>query len=112
LSAASTSSTGTTLSWTAASAGSNCTVSSYSVYQNNKLIGTTNNPTYAVTGLSPATTYSFYVVANDAAGASSSSSAVSVTTGATVTPSGTYNVTVTATSGSISQSSEFQVIVQ
>lgn len=112
LSAASTSSTGTTLSWTAASAGSNCTVSSYSVYQNNKLIGTTSNPTYAVTGLSPATTYSFYVVANDAAGASSSSSAVSVTTGSTVTPSGTYNVTVTATSGSISQSSEFQVIVQ
>jgi len=112
LSAASTTSTGTTLSWTAASVGSNCAVSSYSVYQNNKLIGTTNNSTYAVTGLSPATTYSFYVVANDTAGASSSSSAVSVTTGSTATPSGSYDVTVTATSGSISQSSDFQVIVQ
>ncbi len=107
LTAASTTSSGTTLVWTAASAGSNCTVSSYSVYQNSKLIGTTSNPSYVVSGLSAATTYSFTVVAQDSFGVSASSAALSVTTGAAI-----YDVTVTATSGSITQNAGFQVTVQ
>lgn len=112
LTSTSTGSTGTTLSWTLASAGSNCAVSSYSIYENNKRVGTTTGTTYSVTGLSPATTYAFYVVANDATGKSASSPVLSVTTGSAPTTSGTYMVTLTATSGNLSHNSEFQVTVQ
>jgi hypothetical protein len=107
LTASSTTSSGTTLAWTVPSAGSNCTVTGYSVYQNNKLIGTAGSSSYSVTGLSPATAYSFTVVAQDSFGASASSAALSVTTGAAV-----YDVKVTATSGSITQNASFQVTVQ
>jgi len=112
LTSTSTGSTGTTLSWTLVSGGSSCAVSSYSIYQNKKLVGTTTSTTYSVTGLSPATTYGFYVVANDSIGPSAPSPSLSVTTGAAPTTSGTYTVTLTATSGNLSHSSEFQVTVE
>jgi alpha-galactosidase len=116
LAASSTTSSGTTLTWTASSQNTNCAVTGYSVYQNSVLIATTASNSYAVTGLSPSTTYSFTIAANDAFGVSASSSAVSITTAAAIagspTPAGIYHVAVTATSGSITQNSNFQVIVQ
>jgi hypothetical protein len=116
LTGSATTSTGTTLSWTASSVGANCAVNGYSIYQDGKLIATTTSTSYAVTGLAASTSYSFTVVAQDAYGASAASSALSMTTAAassgTATPAGTYEVTVTATSGSITQESSLQVVVQ
>ncbi len=72
-------STTATLSWTAST--DNVGVTGYNVYQNGTLLGTTTGTTYSVTGLTAATTYSFYVTANDAAGnVSAASSTLSVTT--------------------------------
>jgi hypothetical protein len=93
LAASSTTTTGTTLKWTAAAVGANCTVTGYTVYENGKSIGTPSTTTFNVTGLTPATTYSFTVAASDSAGLSAQSSAVSVTTGGT--PAGTYTITIT-----------------
>jgi hypothetical protein len=116
LSASATTSSGTTLIWNASSAGANCSVTGYSVYQNGALIASPAGTTYAVTGLSPSTTYNFTVAANDSFGASASTPALSISTaaaaGGTATPAGTYQVKVTATSGSITQDASFQVIVQ
>ncbi|WP_333597628.1 reprolysin-like metallopeptidase [Chryseobacterium flavum] len=81
-----TTSTTTNLSWSGAT--DNVGVTGYDVYQGASLIGSTASTTYTVTGLTPATTYSFSVKAKDAAGnASVSSNTVSVTTlsGGTVT---------------------------
>lgn len=94
LAASNTISSGTTLSWTAVAAPSNCSITSYTVLENGTLIGTTTSTSYSVTGLSASTTYSFTVEATDSDGTSAASSAVSVTTlastGATlyVSPSG------------------------
>lgn len=90
LAASSTTSSGTTLNWTAAAAGANCTVTGYTVYENGKSIGTPASTTFNVTSLSPGTTYSFTIAASDSAGLSPQSSAVSVTTPAT------YTITITA----------------
>ena len=79
LTASGTSSSGTSLSWTAVTAPSGCTVS-YTVLQGGASVASPTTTSYAVTGLSPSTTYSFTVEATDAAGCSSASSAVSVTT--------------------------------
>ncbi|MBK9486024.1 MAG: PQQ-dependent sugar dehydrogenase [Chitinophagaceae bacterium] len=71
-----------TLSWTAAT--DNVGVTGYDVYQNGIKINLTNitGTTYNVTGLSPATTYGYYVKAKDAAGnQSANSSTLNVTTG-------------------------------
>lgn len=71
-----------TLSWTAAT--DNVSVTGYDVYQNGIKINLTNitGTTYNVTGLSPATTYGYYVKAKDAAGnQSANSSTLNVTTG-------------------------------
>src|SRR6266851_4034558 len=100
LSQASTTSTGTALNWSAASAPSNCSVTSYTIYKNGTSIGTATNTNFVVTGLSASTTYSFTVAASDSAGTSSQSSSVSVTTGTTGsqgTPPGTYTIIVTGT---------------
>lgn len=73
------------LSWSPST--DNVGVTSYMVYMNNgsNPIGNTSNTTFTVTGLSPATTYSFYVRATDAAGnISVNSSAISVTTNSVV----------------------------
>ncbi len=82
LSASGTSSTGTTLSWTAVTAPANCTITSYTILKNGSSIGTATGTSFAVTGLSASTTYSFTVEATDADGASAASSALSVTTSA------------------------------
>ena len=66
----------------------------YTVYQNGTSIATTTSPTYAVTGLTAATQYSFSVSATDSAGASAQSSAINVTTLSNGTPSGTYTITI------------------
>ncbi|MBK8787520.1 MAG: PQQ-dependent sugar dehydrogenase [Chitinophagaceae bacterium] len=71
-----------TLSWTAAT--DNVGVTGYDVYQNGIKINLTNitGTTFNVTGLSPATTYGYYVKAKDAAGnQSANSSTLNVTTG-------------------------------
>jgi len=97
--ASSTTSTGTTLTWTASTAGANCSVSSYSVYENGSstAIGTSTTPTFNVTGLTASTTYMFTVAATDSAGTSAQSSpAVSVTTLSAGTPAANYTVTITA----------------
>ncbi|MBB4805475.1 hypothetical protein HNP38_000747 [Chryseobacterium defluvii] len=86
LSASGTTSTSTNLSWSGAT--DNVGVTGYDVYQGASLIGSTASTSYAVTSLSPSTTYSFTVRAKDAAGnVSTSSNSVSVTTlaGTTVT---------------------------
>ena len=114
LSAAGTTASSTNLSWTAAT--DNAGVSGYDVYKGGILLATVTTTTYAVTGLTAATAYSFYVVAKDAAGnLSTASNSVAVTTlSVTYCPStatsaaterigkvtvGTINNTSTATTG-------------
>ena len=79
LTAAGTTASSTNLSWTAAT--DNVGVTSYDVYKGGVLLATVTTTTYAVTGLTAATAYSFYVVAKDAAGnLSAASNSVAVTT--------------------------------
>ncbi|MGL2965589.1 reprolysin-like metallopeptidase [Flavobacterium sp. XGLA_31] len=79
LTASGTTTTSTNLSWSGAT--DNVGVIGYDVYKDNVLLGTTATTTYAVSGLTAATTYGFYVIAKDAAGnASAASNTVSVTT--------------------------------
>lgn len=80
LTSSSTTSSATTLSWTAASAPSGCSVSSYTVFQNGSSIGTTGGTSFSVSGLAASTTFNFTVSAADSFGSSAQSSAVSVTT--------------------------------
>ncbi|WP_162128403.1 reprolysin-like metallopeptidase [Flavobacterium phycosphaerae] len=70
----------TNLSWTTST--DNVGVTGYEVYQGGVLIGTTTTATtFAVTGLTPATSYAFTVKAKDAAGNfSAASNTVNVTT--------------------------------
>jgi chitodextrinase len=89
-------------------------VTSYTVYKNGTSIGTATNTNFAVTGLSPSTTYSFTVAASDSAGISPQSSAVSVTTGASGggnTPPGTYTITVSGTAGGVTHSAQLTLKV-
>jgi hypothetical protein len=112
LAATSTSNTGTTLNWTASTAGANCSIS-YTVYQGGKSIGTSSSPTFEVSGLTPKTTYMFTVAAGDSFGASAQSSpALSVTTLATGgTPAGTYTVTITGTGSGATHSITVPLVV-
>lgn len=80
LTASSTTSTGTVLSWTAPSTGTGCTVTGYTVFENGNSIGTAASTSFTVAGLQPATAFSFTVAATDAAGNSAQSAALSVTT--------------------------------
>src|SRR6056297_2798406 len=67
------------LNWDASS--DNVGVDHYTVFQDGSSIGTTSNTSYSVTGLTAATTYTFTVKAEDAAGnVSASSNALDVTT--------------------------------
>jgi chitinase len=53
----------------------------YDIYKNGVYIASTNNIKYTVTGLTPATTYTFYVIAKDVAGNKSApSNFVTITT--------------------------------
>ena len=85
LTASGTTSTTTNLSWTAAT--DNVAVTGYNVYQGSSLLTTVTGTTYAVSGLTAATAYTFTVKAKDAAGnLSAASNVASVTTsGTTVT---------------------------
>ncbi len=80
LSASGTTSTTTNLSWTSAT--DNVAVTGYDIYKDGVLFGSTTTAiTFAVTGLTPSTTYAFTVKAKDAAGnISLTSNIVNVTT--------------------------------
>jgi len=80
LQASGTTSNSTNLSWTASTVAVNCTLTGYTVFKNGVAAGTTSSPNITITGLSPLTTYSFRVAANDAAGSSAQSTAINVTT--------------------------------
>ena len=87
LTASNTTATSTDLSWNAST--DNIGVTGYDVYQDGVVIGTASGTSFTVTGLSSSTTYSFFVIAKDAAGnQSGQSNSVSVTTGATTACSG------------------------
>jgi chitodextrinase len=80
LQASGTTSNSTNLSWNAATVAVNCTLTSYTVFKNGVAAGTTSSTNISMSGLSPSTTYSFRVAANDAAGSSAQSTAINVTT--------------------------------
>lgn len=80
LQASGTTSNSTNLSWNAATVAVNCVLTSYTVFKNGVAAGTTSSPNMTISGLSPSTTYSFRVAANDAAGSSAQSTAINVTT--------------------------------
>src|ERR1044072_1727386 len=80
LQASGTTSNSTNLSWSASTVSVNCVLTGYTVFRNGVAVGTTNSPNMTVSGLSPNTTYSFRVAANDAAGSSAQSTAINVTT--------------------------------
>jgi chitodextrinase/uncharacterized Ntn-hydrolase superfamily protein len=72
LSASNTTMTSTDLSWTAST--DNVGVTGYDVYEGVAVIGSSATTSFNVTGLAPATNYSFTVVAKDAAGNESAAS--------------------------------------
>ena len=80
LQASGTTSNSTNLSWTASTVAVNCVLTGYTIFKNGVASGTSNSPNFTVTGLSPLTTYTFRVAANDAAGSSAQSAAINVTT--------------------------------
>ncbi|MFE3871054.1 endonuclease [Flavobacterium sp. ZS1P70] len=81
LTASGTTATATNLSWTAST--DNVGVTAYDVYQGATLKATVTATTYAVTGLTASTAYTFSVKAKDAAGnVSASSNVASITTAA------------------------------
>lgn len=82
LAASGTTSTTTNLSWTAST--DNVAVTGYDVYQGTTLKASVTGTTYAVSGLTAATAYTFSIKAKDAAGnISASSNVASITTSAT-----------------------------
>jgi hypothetical protein len=79
LAASSLATTSFTLTWTAST--DNVGVTGYTIYQNGVSIGTSTTPTFNVTGLSPSTTYTMTVKAQDAVpNLSAASTALPVTT--------------------------------
>jgi hypothetical protein len=97
---------------------------SYTVYRSttngfapssSNLIAATNQSSfYPDSGLSPSTTYYYALEAQNGFGLSSPSNQATATTQVfdPGTPAGTYNITVTATSGAISHSVNVTLIVQ
>ncbi len=101
LTAAAAGSSGANLSWSAST--DNVGVTGYIVRRNGIQTGTPATTTYAETGLSPGTTYTYSVAARDAAGNTSANSAsVSVTTAsaADTTPPSTPTGLTAAAAGS------------
>jgi chitodextrinase len=80
LQASNTTSNSTNLSWNASTVAVNCVLTGYTVFRNGVAVATTSSPNATITGLSPLTTYSFRVAANDSAGTSAQSTAINVTT--------------------------------
>jgi chitodextrinase len=98
LTASATTGTSTSLSWTTST--DNVGVTGYEIYKNGTLLTTVTTTNYVVTGLTDATTYSFYVKAKDAAGnRSGNSSTVNVTTPDITPPSIPINVMASGTTG-------------
>ena len=82
--ASGTSSSATTLTWTAST--DNVGVTGYNIYSGANLLGTSTTTSSNITGLTASTTYSFSIKAKDAAGnLSTSSNVVNVTTAANTT---------------------------
>ncbi|NUR59443.1 MAG: hypothetical protein HOV87_12355 [Catenulispora sp.] len=95
---------GATLTWTAATAGSN-PIAGYDVYSvsgsTSTKIASSTTTSVTLSGLTPATTYTFDVVARDSAGnVSAASPTVSVTTGSATPPGAPGGLTVTGTTAS------------
>ncbi len=95
------------LSWTASS--DNVGVDGYKIYKNGSYLTSTTGTSYTVTGLNASTSYSFYVVAYDAAGnVSDHSNTVNVTTNsapdtqAPTAPSSLSSSNITQTSVNLS----------
>jgi len=87
LTASNTTPTTTDFAWNAST--DNIGVTGYTVFQDGVNIGTASTTSFTVTGLTPSTSYNFFVVANDAAGnQSGQSNTVNVTTGAVTACSG------------------------
>lgn len=80
LQASGTTSNSTNLSWNASTVAVNCVLTGYTIFRNGVAVATSSSPNVTITGLSPLTTYSFRVAANDAAGSSAQSAAINVTT--------------------------------
>ncbi len=79
LAASGTTATSTDLNWNAST--DNVAVVGYDVYQNGINVATASSNNYSVTGLTPNTAYSFYVIAKDATGnESGQSNTVNITT--------------------------------
>lgn len=83
LTAASTTSSATNLTWNASTAPQSCTLTGYVVYQNGSQIASTTSTNYSVTGLSGGTQYSFTVASKDSFGTSAQSAAATANTGTT-----------------------------
>ena len=77
------------LKWTSSS--DNMGVVEYKIYRNDVVIGTTMNNEYRDSGLSPNTSYRYFVVAYDAAGNMSKISNIRVVSTLSSTDSGTWN---------------------
>jgi chitodextrinase len=89
LTASGTTTTTTNLSWTAST--DNVAVTGYEVYRGTTLLNTVTTTSFAVTGLTAATAYSFSVKAKDAAGnVSAASNVVNITTLSTSPTTLTY----------------------
>lgn len=80
LQASGTTSNSTNLSWSASTVAVNCSLIGYTIFKNGVAAGTTSSTNITISGLSPLTTYTFRVAANDAAGSSAQSTAINVTT--------------------------------
>jgi chitodextrinase len=103
LSASGTTQTTTSLSWSGAT--DNVAVTGYDVYKDGVLLASTASTTYAVSGLTASTTYSFTVNAKDAAGnVSVASNVVSVTTLAPVLDTAAPTAPTLTASGTTSTS--------
>jgi chitodextrinase len=89
LSSANVTSTGATLSWTAVAPPANCTITSYTVFENGVSVGNTVNTSFPVTSLTAGTTFNFTVAATDSFATGGQSASLAVTTPATTGGGGT-----------------------
>ncbi len=81
LAASGVTSSSVTLSWTAPSPGTSCTITGYRVFQNGTQVATPASTTVSIDGLAASTAYSFTVAAVNSAGPSAQSAPLQVTTG-------------------------------
>ena len=103
--------TSVSLSWKASS--DNVAVTYYEIYKDSVLTDTTTSLTFQVAGLSPATNYTFYVIAKDAAGnrsSKSNSAGISTKASGTITPSPLPTVTPALPDSSAPEASTPKVI--